>query len=151
MIELSRALTESTPPKGVYTLIDKHSPLHIGSRRQSQLPAPPARYAGCLSVTIRLVTRSRGQPKNLGPIMVYLFARCVPNCGSGESPYRIVSMRYRRMSDFHGGKTGFQRKGLIPDWCAVSYLLKKSLFAVAREKTILIGSERLGKGQGQSR
>jgi hypothetical protein len=53
--------------------------------------------------------------------------------------------------DFHGGNTGFQRKGFIPDWCAVSYLLEKSSFAVAREKTILIGSERLGKGQGQSR
>ena len=39
----------------------------------------------------------------------------------------------------------FSTEGIDPDRCAVSYLLEKSSFAVAREKTILIRSERLGR------
>jgi hypothetical protein len=60
-------------------------------------------------------------------------------------PCCVVSIRYRPISPFHCGNTGFQRKGFIPDRCAVSYLLENSSFAVAREKTILIRSEHLGR------
>ncbi len=38
--------------------------------------------------------------------MVQLFVRCVSNCGLVSHPYRLVSMRYHRVSDFHGGNTG---------------------------------------------
>ena len=41
--------------------------------------------------------------------------------------------------------TQVSTEGVDPDRCAVSYLLEKSSFAVAREKTILIRSERLGR------
>ena len=65
--------------------------------------------------------------------------------GSRLPSVPFVSINCLSAPYFHGGNTGFQRKGFIPDRCAVSYLLEESSFAVAREKTILIRSERLGK------